>query len=176
MRFPTIILLASLLPGVVGDQPSFRETLSSIPHTISFTKETLPSHVSTTTGSTLVLAGASWDGHFRAQIYPGHWQRYLQALPSSVQHGYILYDGRPIGPNSLPRGLVRAWDAWGGTAPSYELCLFKDGKEGPAQDRELINTYHSFVRNETDATAIGDFFSNRCGGVGARSGISHPEL
>jgi hypothetical protein len=74
---------------------------------------------------TLILAGALWDGHFKAFVKSGLIQE-VRDLRPDVDIVALLYDGSSAGHESALPPLSTAWAAEG-TLASYELRAFRGG-------------------------------------------------
>ena len=83
---------------------------------------------------TLVVVGATWDGHFKHWIRYGNWKLLNQLFKKnadeiSIEMGYFLYNVE-----SLPQITSDAWPSI--TIGSYDVVMFKNGK---ALERNRIN-------------------------------------
>jgi hypothetical protein len=103
---------------------------------IEYNSDLLHQHSQRKEICTLLVVGATWDGHFRVWLKNGSWERIERVLSQSKQRmrakielGYFLYHDQ-----RLPKITSDAWAQ--PSIGSYEIVMFKDGK---TLQREGVN-------------------------------------
>ena len=109
--------------------------ISNSPFFIQWNNVTLPQTLKNQEDSevcTFIVAGASWDGHFKAWQSRGYWLKLAELLYPDPRYnvGYILYNDEALplitmSKNNLVFGGNLIWDR---SPPSFDVQAFYRGK------------------------------------------------